>query len=273
MNINELVEYYKNTKSQLNQYKLAQLERQIWAGHETKNYEQRKWFADNFGGVQNEYEMRASLFSYGETGSPLWERMERGLSLYTAIKLMREAKKRAISQQIFLSKEVVQGVIADYDSKVLPKKLPKRLPIDSSTASARQLKSEVQNIVDKYISSFSNIDQYEAKQYYNELIELIDDAVSTINKKIWRRDNVSKINNLHIKIGRTNFIHALDVLGLKTTQFIFGKQIDLKKVKKAKVERLRYLHPDSNNGSRETETEFNNVNNAYSILEQYSEQI
>jgi len=224
MNIEELIVYYKEYKTKLSQFQLAQLEEQIWSSQKNVGW-RRKWFADNFGGIQNDYEIRASIFSYGTVAKPIWERIEKGLSLYVAVQLMRDAKKKAIQEQKFLSMEVVQNIINEYDiaRTTKPRGINRKAAVETSTI-AKQLKIDIQTIAEKYMDSFPNIDEYELKQLKNELIESINSSIDLINRKIYRKNSSSKINNLHMKIGRTNFIQALDILG-QVSLFLENKLI------------------------------------------------
>jgi len=278
MNFEETIAHYKSLdKTKVTQFDLAALEQKIWLLIPNRIGDKRSWFTKTFGDIPNNYEIRSTLFGYNEVALPLWDRINKGMSLYKAIDLIRKAKSNAAKEGRLTSVEDVQLVCSEYDEENKPKIKPdKKKPSqhsDVAPALGKQLKIDISILVGEYVKSFSNIEEYELKEFKNELTEWINDGIDSLNIKIGRKNRAAKIENLHLRIGRTSFVNALDILALRHSEFVFGKPINLNKVKKAKFARVKQLHPDSNGGSEKTRPELDNVINAYLILEQYSEQI
>lgn len=287
----EIVKEYEAGQDQFTQKQKAELERRIWSLRPDKGGMARQWFSKRFGGPENYYEKRLRLAGAPQKlTEPLWNLIDKeGWSLALAVETLNTAEKRALTNGTIAVDELTK-CIDEYNKnttvKVVDGKVIRRRKVGPKTKSrkarsAPSVPSEVQEFKNKlrtFIFDYTDkaleeTDSYEMKLIKRELFDWIEDGIDTFQRKLYRLKTNSKEERLYSRIGKTRFTQAIDVLGLKPTEFVFGKSIDLKKAKKAFLERARTLHPDSNQGSHAKQEEFQAVNDAYNLLKEYNDQL
>lgn len=287
-NFNELAKEYRQKKALLSQKELAEYEHQLWSLYvlnipKGSRPQRRDWLKEEFGGTNYDYEIRATLLAAGVNADVLWGRIRQGMPLRTALRLFREAKKLSVSSNVTLF-DALNKQLQDYDSLsavsvTLDGRVIKRKEIGAKPSSKpvefpsniKLLKQNVRALIDKYLESFADLDSFRLKEIRKEAIEWIEDGLDTFNRKLYKLKSDDKEEQL-IKIGKTRFTQAVEILGLSPSQYIFGKPIPLKNAKRSFFKRIGPLHPDKNEGSREKEQEYQAVIDAYRLLEQYAEQ-
>lgn len=244
------------------------------------------WFANNFGGSQYSYTLKQRLFYAGKDASSLWDRVENGMTLRTAVKILEIARKTALEKGQNLCDTIAEG-LSEYDNrdgntiitngKVIKRAAPysnKKINVDEIPNDVRNLKHSIRSLLGSYADqALSDIDPFQAKKAKEELFDWVSDGIDTFLRRTYRLKSNQKEETLYTKIGRSRFSDALEIMGLQPSEFNFGKPLNLRKVKKAYRERIRSLHPDANNGSHEKQKEFEAVNEALKILETYSDQV
>ena len=286
--MDQLIEQYKQTKTTLTEKQKSELEREIWFQYSlgkgrgfTKDIGQREWFRNKFGGTAKEYQDRASLINAGSWVEPLWQKLDSGLAISTAINLMRKARNFAAASG-FSYENGLKKALEEYESlrlichnssgKEFRKSAPfsksksKTGPVDNSGEFFRQVKILTEELLNVKLMG---VDSYLAEQTKTEFLDWIKEGYENLKKSIYKQRNDMKKENM-AKIGRTRFAQACEVLGIQSA---FGKPINLHKVKKAKFFRVKPLHPDKNSGSHAHQEEYQAVIEAYNLLEEYARQI
>lgn len=291
-----LIEEYKRTKSNLNERQKAELENEIWFVYGTiqgtkKREERRAWFVSKFEGTQAEYDHRQSLINAGKEIDPIWRRLNKGMARHTAIRLFREARQRfhSVSFSENPPKDLsllssIDEVLKEYDKIEFERRTKDgkihRASKPYSGKPAKNDKDPINNaqkffqhvrvLTDEFLKErLKTVDPYFAKELSEEYVDWIREGYNDLRKKVLKHRADAKKERVS-KIGRIRFQNACEILAIRG---IFGKPIDLMGAKKSKMQRVKQLHPDKNDGSRETEREFQSVVEAYDLLEAYSEQL
>lgn len=280
---------YLDKKGTATQKELAELEHQVWVLHNLSNAGSRpgskkEWLFSEFGGTRYDYESRAVLLAAGNNVNKLWEKVNTGMPIGTAVRLFRSAKKTASTDKVSLDK-AVDKVIQDYDSlghsavsadgkAVLKKRAPyakiaKTNAIDYSDI--KQVRQHMHAVIESYVQSLpEGLDPFLLKETVAEFTLWVDEGIDTFKyklNKLKREDRESAL----LTIGKTKFNQAVEVIGLKPSDFQFGKPINIKAAKKVYLGRARLLHPDVTGGSENKDKEYIAVTDAFKILEQYAE--
>lgn len=281
-----IISLYYERKNSAPQKELAALEHRLWTLHSLSfagpKGTKRDWLFEQLGGTKYDYEIRATLFAAGKNAEKLWLKINDGMPGGTAVRLFRKAKKVSASEKIPLDK-AVDKVIDDYDSlsemsvsidgRVLKKAAPyaRQAASNDLPEDIKQVKKYIAAIINNYISK-QNLDPFMLNNAGNELISWVDEGLNIFNKKINKLRSDEKDSKL-LKIGKTRFVQAVEILGLKPSEYLFGKSINMKAAKRSYFSRVRLLHPDITGGSKEKDTEYMAVIEAYNVLEQYANQI
>ena len=296
MTLDEVISEYSAKIGTLSEREAAKMESRIWALYSMtvpKTGMRREWFKKKFGGAGDVYEVRAAMDACGDSVDYLWSQLEDGMTLYTAKRILTETRAKAALENLKLS-DAIKIVVDEYNSlgqvAILPNgkkvmryaigKSPKRVKkiIEGSKDNRQGLSLVVNAVITDQISKIcaeENVDIYAAKQAKEELEEWIDEGLKTFKNRIAKMKGDAKETALYSKIGKTRFTESLEVLGLKSAEFIFGKPIKpkFKTVKKAYFTRVRPLHPDKNAGSTEKIKEYHEVNKAFKLIQEYAEQV
>lgn len=285
-NKHAVISLYNERKGSASQKELADLEHRLWVLHNLSvagpRGTKRDWLFAQLGGTRYDYEIRATLLAAGKNVDKLWDKINDGMPGGTAVRLFRKAKKISASEKIPLDK-AVDKVVDEYnslsetsvsvDGRVLKKAAPyaKQAVTNELPEDIRQVKKYIAAIISNYISK-QNLDSFSLNEAGKELTVWIDEGLELFNKKINKLRSEDKDSKL-LKIGKTRFIQAIEIIGLKPSDYLFGKPINLKAAKKSYFARVKLLHPDRTGGSKEKEVEYMAVTEAFHVLEQYAEQI
>lgn len=280
-----ILSLYKERKGSASQKELADLEHRLWVIHSLSvagpKGMKRDWLFDQLGGTKYDYEIRATLLAAGKSVDKLWDRINEGMPGGTAARLLRKAKKVSATEKIPLE-NAVSKVIDEYDSlsksvsvdgRVLKRAAQYENQISNNELpnDIRQVKKYISIVVNNYISK-QNLDSFGLNDAGKELVTWIDEGLEIFNKKINRLRSDDKDSKL-LKIGKTRFNQAIEIIGLKPADCFFGKPVNLKLVKKLYFSRARLLHPDITGGSKEKDAEYMAVTEAFNVLQQYADQI
>lgn len=293
-----LTEEYKHKKDGLSEQQKAELENEIWFVYGTicgkRREERRIWFTSQFGGTQAEYDDRANLVNSGKEVEQLWRRLDKGMLRRTAVMLLREGKQRFHSENFNKNKtgeitltEAIKGVLEEYDKieadkieaakNAVPKKKAKKAKPDSGKSTSedpanksKKFFQSVRTLTDEFLKErLKEVDPYFAKEISEEYVDWIREGYDDLRKKVSKHRADAKKERVG-KIGRTRFQNACEILAIRGT---FGKPVDLMAAKRCKMQRVKQLHPDKNEGNRETEREFQSVVEAYDLIQEYMEQL
>ena len=282
-NIIQLCKDYKAKENSANQKELAKAEDAIWNGIKRLNkknlVQRRMWFRDKFGGSIAKYEDRASIFNMEPIISNLiWDKINNGLAITSAIRLIRNAKHETRSNKDLSLIDAFKTEIIFHESGGKRTKQGKiHAAIKSSTQAfvpnivgRKELSNHIKKITKNFIdNNIEDADDYSVDKIVNSLNDWIDDGLKDFLVSFDKLKRGVRSERI-IKIGSKNFNWACEVLGVSGT---FGQKINTKVVKKRHHERIKFLHPDHNNGSEKHNAEYQSVNEAKSILIDYATQM
>jgi hypothetical protein len=285
--MDQLMQQYSQTKLTLSEKQKAELEREIWFQYSTakgrgfsKETPRRSWFQSHFGGTKKEYQDRSVLMNAGPWVEPIWQRIESGLPVSTALNLIKISKNKAASSGSS-NEDALKKALEEYDSikytcrnaagKEFKRNAPYKENCDKpgSIGDSSEFFRQIRTLTEEFLNvRLVGIDPYLAEQAKTEFVEWIKQGYEDLRKRIMRHRRDAK-QEVMAKIGRTRFVQSCEVLGIRAT---FGKPIDLNKAKKAKFNRVKNLHPDKNDGSHALQEEYQAVIKAYNLLEDYARQ-
>ncbi len=293
--LERLKEEYREARNNplLTQRQLAALEHRVWTlfciAIPGNKGDRRDWLHNTFGGQIYEYEARGVLWNGLPGSEPFWERIEKGMTIGTAMRLYRASKKEAAIKNVTVP-EAANKILAEYDEKghltvtADGKQIRKVAPykkhyeeklissVDMTPTDTKEFKKFLDVILGKYASAQApSGDPFLVKDATEELIHWVHDGVDAFNRRISKIKSDEKEEQA-AKIGRSRFFDAIDILALKRTDFTFGRPIPLRIAKRAHIQRARQLHPDANKGSDATVREYHAVNEAYKLLEEHANQ-
>jgi len=225
--------------------------------------------------------------SAGSCINELWLRLDKDISIYTAISIYRAAKKRLKSKGAEPSEKDISEALKEYDSRPFERDLgngkisrsssqysKRDVPVKENIEDSKRFFQQIRNLTESFIiKKLVEVDPSIRKEITDEFEISIRDTFDQLTKRINKnRRDVNKEKKDEIdRIGKTRFTNACEALSMSG---VFGKPIDLKVAKKHKLYRLRDLHPDLHGGnmSEVQKNEYTAVIEAYDLLERYNEQ-
>jgi len=147
--IEEVVEDYKTQPNSTEKQK-AILEDELWALRPPGTKNRDHWVSAVLGVERTEVDKRSRFISAGDAADPIWENMEKDLSVHAAIELLLKARALSHAQKLPLD-EAVRQVVGEYMSWPIAKYLPNnkvvRKPPPANTYVTRKPRSR-QVVVD-----------------------------------------------------------------------------------------------------------------------------
>lgn len=271
--------------------------------------ERREWFQNKFGGTYAQYERRAALYHARDWTQPLWEKIKGGSSLNDVYNYYKRAKElgklngkpgpsafRASLELVLVDKNaglpppvvVVKPVPEqravpspkekEEEPAPEPKEAAHRRPVDyqdvtglPQISNSKEYLRRMKELTDDFVrSSLGDIDPYQADILTAEFMGWIREAYDDLRRKVSKYRQEANSESTKKRVSKEAFKRACEVLSFRGT---FGKPIDLRAAKKRMFVRARDLHPDSNEGSTEKVAEYDAVQKAYRVLEQYTEEV
>jgi len=308
--LDKLVAAYKSECGAMSEKQKAESERRIWAvrysslGPDVPKGDRREWLASALGGTSAEYEHRSNLIGAGAWADPFWGMADSGASLYTVIRLFRDARKIVTSGQA-THEDAVRSVIDGYNSlgymarspegKVFrksgpggrtprpsdppsvpgPSDRPKDYNFDGSSSQnsrSKKFLSELMSLADSYVlSSLADPDADEALNLRiakDDFLSYVREAAEDLRRRVTASRSVARKDVRRQRVTREHFRHACEVLNLP---YVYGHAVDLRFCKRTMLKRAGPLHPDRNNGSHSAQSEYQAVIESYAVLEKYTE--
>jgi len=250
------------------------------------------------GGVPARFERRQLLYNLGVFGDPLWERIERDrMPLSVAISIFRDAKKvsngkaAAFAQAIqnrLRAYDMVDAADAQTELGVVRRKKVSRLRTteevqergwkNGSVKKAKNLVgksffSAARDFFSTYVNEqLSDCDPTDADQFRRELGAdlniFLDEFQNRIRFMKIRAKSVDGFQISSSQVSRRRVLDACAVLIVNPPKP--NMPVDLVHAKKRMKARARVLHPDVTR-REETRGPFEEVIEAYKVLEQYNE--
>lgn len=278
---------------------LAEMEYDLWnkvkaeAGPGvSKVQERRDWFHKNFGGAISSYEHRASVYRAGAWAHHLFQHVDEGkMSLSQAAEAVRVTKKEAAVYDIdpattlgpILKKMRTKLTFDDDPASAKVEELLEDVRISRgkeepktditfskhNTSGSKEFKRQMHLLGEKFVEAqFANfyVDEYHKARLIKDFKVSLDQLIDEFRHTVTRTKNKTKNEGIE-EIGENLFQWACDVFAIVVE---FGKPVDMKRIQKLRIRRMRDLHPDRN-PSKEAEAEYRAVNDAYNILNKYSQ--
>lgn len=276
---------------QMSELERARLEARIWGlvptGSRTKGGI-GGYFRWKFGIPGYATTNRHQLHLTGEDAAPLWERIDQGMPLHTAMVILRDAKRSAQVTKISLVDEIKRHIdkhdnlgvaVQTAGGKVFRRNpagktqvenVPSELPRATKEVSeAKNLWVAMRTMVSDYLDSRlegcdpADVDSAR-RRVEADLNTVISDMQAVIRRVVNGRIDTGSVT-------RSQVIDACRALGMDPPSP--GKAVDEKKAKLQRKLYSRQYHPDVHGGSEETRHLFQATIEAYKLLESYNEQL
>lgn len=289
--LEQLVHRYQAELSSLSNRQKAVIEQDIWfllGPYKRKEMDRRKTLSLILGGSHQDYEQRFILLNAGEAGAPFWSRLDSGeMSLYTAVRLYREAKSRAHRSRTGLPEAVIY-VLAEYDAlpvsylpgggfvrKKTAKKIPRPVtppPRKPVTESSKAFFVAVRQLASDYLAMrLKGLDEIVAEKLWREFEAELNALLEEFAKKVYRTNLAERrIHEAETEVNRPLIVKACRILCMDPPRP--GAPIDRAHAKKNKAKLVRLYHPDAHGGDESMRPQYEAVLEAWSVVERYVEQ-
>lgn len=279
--LQQLISRYHNGNH--NEYEKAELEQEIAKlGHPQKGSKPRNiWLRNTLGGGVNTYQFRYFLFSRAAQAAPLWERLnEETLSLRAAIRLFRSAKKRSKTNHIDFD-EALATELREYDAlpyvRTGPSGIPFRSPAPKTLKKAKdnpetkdpwyKLRIVIAEILEDRTPE--DIDPALRDKLWGNVEKDIKIVIEEFQQRIYDVRKAEKTKKeLSQRTLRNHLVAACRTLAIDPPKK--GKKIDLAKAKRQKKRLARDYHPDTTGGDPHRTQKYQEVLEAYQVIEQYA---
>lgn len=279
----ELVALYKETVGARTEKEKADLEQQIWNVRDEGEKQQRGLFLRGLlGGSITDINARGQLYNAGALAEPLWDRVQKDLTLSMAVDLLRTAK--AVGS--------VTKALEEYDKRPIVRNLgkgkavrvnpPSRLPPAATLArdsnvkgaenpeTARVFWTELRKLIGHYfLPRLMDAPTVEVERLQSEFETDLRILFDMFQGKIRRLQTQARGGGLS-DIQRRHILEACRVLALSKVPAP-GVPVDLKEARQRQRKLAALYHPDKHGGDTSMQALYDDVNRAYSVLETYNE--
>lgn len=272
----ELIATYKAQAASLSQRELAVLEAEIRKHSPSTEVDNRgtaidRWMAAQLGGTGYAYRHRWTLIRM-EGVEALWERIENGLALGTAIRILREAKQRAGAR--YKTPSVMRKALAEelaVHDRLEPTAVRAEPPRDGAQRGTWTNDREFWSFLRRNIVDFADQNLMDvAEMDRARLVENIErdlDSLIKHHQHRWyeaRRDGAK-----HVKVNKRRLSDACHALHMDLPRRGSDLAAFLRKANVQKRTLARAYHPDSNRGDDSLRPSYEAVIQAYATIEQW----
>lgn len=210
--------------------------------------------------------MRRDLHLAGDAVEPLWVRVDSGLSLGTASRILKEARR---NRDVVGYAKAVDDALAKfgYKSEREVEVEEVSLPPPESITSSRALFNVLRNTLMHYLQQqLNSIPEQDRELLVNEFERDISGVIHLHGAK-WRRMALTQREQRMVT--RAQFHRALLTLHMDPPKH--GTELTqlLKQANKQKRTLARMYHPDLHGGSNETKPQYEAVIEAFLVVQQY----
>lgn len=222
-------------------FQLAPIRKQM-SEIDIKNWRRiQKWVAERIGTSSTVIQSRRQLFTYKNTPDELWDQVDHGFPLRSAVLQIRRARRHGKQQDVLSSKTQDEGTKAFWT----------RIRSAVKTFVAQRLPDASPDEIDAEIDAFEK-----------DLLVLC-----TQHQKKWRvREHQQQQTKL---ISRSRFCNALRTLHMDSPKRGVPLAATLAQANRQKRTLARLYHPDTNEGNETRRPQFQAVIDAYLVIEQY----
>lgn len=294
VSVDDLLSEYRAELEKLTQRERAERELQIYLALGGVG-QRREVLKKTLGGNVGEYELRQTLLGADEWADPLWELWDKGTPVHTVHRLLIQTRQRAKLKSERCS-VALQRVLDEYRQGWLrhtaegkayyagraPTPEPPPAPAASppeprggedenrlSKAFAEQLRIMTSQFVR---TACAGLEDYDASKITDDFTGYVREALDDLRRKLTaaRKRIRAKQDQPLAHVTRASFDHACEILVVHGKH---GKPIDLREAKRRMLRRAADAHPDRWGGSTHAVEEYQAIIGAYSVLEQYMEEL
>lgn len=288
MNLDDLIAEYKRTATSLTAKERAKLEQVIWLcvpNAVRRRTFRRDWLQDNLGVTHYQSEGTNRLLNAGGISDPIWERVDsKEMTVQVAAQILRMAKKKAEEGHDIVS--VIASYLEVYDaakcSYLTPKgqvKIKKgvmrkigqlfpssnRKPGKSGRDFWQNLRALIRDYVTEHLAESDQMMKDKVlTQLEIDLKTVIEEARMRINSEKARGTSYIPTN------GKSQIEKVKASCRVLRIDYSNGN-IDLDAAKKKKRMMARLYHPDLHGGSEEHREKYEQILEAYRVIENYME--
>ncbi len=233
--------------------------------------------------------LRHTLWLAGHEIGRLWDLVESGLSLSTAVKVLDDAKKLYIDNHISID-QAISNVVAKLESdKVMVvmndkicykkdqngvKKAKKPQPTTQSLEESkyRAFWQELRILIGQHVDQRLNGSDPETadrikKNFEIDMRIVLSDVQQKINRAVKHKVDLAELK----KIGRSEIVQACFVLGIDPPRQLHQVDIDVARRKRGLL--AREYHPDKHEGSEAMRDKYHEIMESFDVLQRYNDQL
>lgn len=305
----ELVAQYKELSGAMTQKERAEIEAKIWDArppgmdHPLKGrpkapqkHKKENYLHQLLGGkAVGEFIIRAQIHNAGRPADPLWERIEKDYSLYTAVEILREARKNTPDGLNGSLVKAIADAMKEYDSRphkrhvgngrITRSRSPTRLPNPREAVkeaikpvtrrkmenpeNTRAFWDELRKHVAGFIApKLMGAPPIIADKLYKEFEVELKSLLEHFGTKLSRMSKEER-TGVFTEIHRKRLIDACRRLSMDPPKP--GKPVDGGLARTQWKRLVKLYHPDKHGGSEHTRIAYEDVNAAYAAIQQYNE--
>lgn len=282
-------QYFQAVKDGAGNKKLAELENHIWEGKQgvgfdtpengelDPNKRRRSWLVNTLGGSSSEYECRFFLLLSGSWTDILFDKWDKKQMSANMVGNVARSAKRLAKKYQKPPEEILEKLLKQYKGTV--KSIEDVEEFTAFTDSegnghadtAKELKKQVHQVALEYLSKAleeAGAPEDSIRKVYEEFKQGVDPVLRDLFRNITQAKKQEDFHTLSMKVSRTAFIQACEVVGLVS---VYGKPLsknwDWLRPRIAK--RAATFHPDTNPSHEE---EYRRLIKAQEVLGEYVKQ-
>jgi len=250
--------------------------------------QRREVLRANLGGSVGEYELRQTLLGADEWAGPLWDLWDKGASTNSIGQLLVEARKRArlknrrcadvLDELLEEHKRAAVKQAPKESSRPKPPPTPPPPPQEPRGGEdehrlSKQFSEQLRLLTSQYVrDACVGLEDYDASKLIGDFTGFVREAADDLRRRLTaaRKRIRAKQDQPLVHVTRASFDHACELLVVRGT---YGKPIDLRDAKRRQLRRAADAHPDRWGGTPHSVEEFQAIIGAYSVLEQYMEEL
>ena len=265
----------------------ATLEAQIWSLVPRSDRDSTKpgmamYMSKLFSVAHRTIRVRQYLLRAGSAADPLWDRVQKDMTLSTALNIMQEAwSLKQSNSSMELSAAVIKS-IEDYDKsgdyaakssngKLVRRKRPNSIRGPTSTSTSTSANKIFWNTLRAHIGDYAK-SRLEGTDpvIYDRILRSFEADLNILFEDFQQELSKAPRAGLEIlAVSRKVMIQACNILGMDPPKP--GKPVNMKLASTQRKRFGRMYHPDVSGGSKETTDQYMAAMEAYRILQKYSE--
>jgi hypothetical protein len=219
--------------------------------------------------ISNRYQISLA----GKDFEFLWDKIESGMTLGTATRIINEARNAAKKHDLKI-KDVIPKIVEAYDSigygttlksgKVIRKRTFQNLIFEPPNA---DMLSVLTDQIYEIVLNGCRVYEYDKYKILQELKIDLEILVKEYKRKINKLDRKNAIDQESLMMD--DVVNACEILGIDIPQI--GESVNSNEVKSKVRSKAKIYHPDVHGGSESTRHKYEEVMWSYKVLQEYNE--